>query len=195
MAKLKHGWKRWKHSSTIPKREKEFVIRMLDLVENEPVRYRLSNLIIWYIDEAESYKHLYYGLSLITILANILIPVVNGLGIGGDPLVTTTILATVASIALAFNNLGHFKDNWTRYRVSAELLKELMSEYVTKIQECQSVCGWKDNGCYRCIRMKEEGDYRCPLTGELMEQISSHVSGEAGEWKDTVDREEVQGVR
>lgn len=182
--KNKKNWGSYQHKNTIPRHEREFVVTMLDMIENDPVRYRLSNLIIWYIDHAEKNKTIYYLLSIITFLSNIMIPVVNVLGTKYHPLVINAWLAAAASLALAFNAMGHFKDNWTRYRVAAEELKELMAEYLTKLDECKQR---REQGVGACsvdgICVNESGAYHCPLTSELMEAISHHINKENREWK------------
>ncbi len=191
MEEVRKGkWKRYGRQHIIPEREREFVIYMLDMVEEDALRFRLSNLILWYIDKAVYYKYMYYILSIIAMAANLLILIANAAGgtmevlkIEYDPRLVTTVLAAVASCSLGINNLGCNKDNWMRYRKSAEVLKEYLSRYVIKMKECQAKNTGKETACGCHCEAGSYGEYQCPLINELMEQVSEYVSKENEEWK------------
>lgn len=186
----KSKWKRYERQNKIPEREREFVIYMLDMVEEDALRFRLSNLILWYIDKAKSHKHTYYLLSGLAMCANLMILIVNAAAgtavmqaFKWEPNLITTGLAAIASLALGLNNLGHYKDNWMRYRRAAEVLKESLSRYVIKMKECQARNSGEKTACQGRCGQGSYGQYQCPLIRELMDQVSEYVSKENEEWK------------
>lgn len=199
----KTKWKKYHRQHIIPEKEREFVVYMLDMVEEDALRFRLSNLILWYIDKAEKYKRDYYILNFITMASNLMILIANAAGgttvaqtVNYDPKLLTTALAAVASCALGLNSLGHCKDNWMRYRKSAEDLKESLSVYVIKMKECQIRNKGEDITCGRQCGTYDYGGYQCPLIKELMEQVSEYVSKENDEWKKVMGQkaEEVKEI-
>lgn len=186
----KTKWKKYNRQNKIPEGEREFAIDMLDMIEEDALRFRLSNLILWYIDKAIRYKCEYYILNFITMASNLLILIVNATGstvgaqaVSYDPKLLTTVLAAVASCALGLNSLEHCKDNWMRYRKSAEDLKESLSVYVIKMRECQMRNKGEKMACGRQCGADEYSEYQCPLIKELMEQVSEYVLKENDEWK------------
>ncbi len=194
---MKKGkWEQYERRNVIPQREREFVIYMLDMVEEDALRFRLSNLILWYIDKAIYYKHVYYALSITAMAANLLILIANAAGgvieamaIPYDTQLVTTVLAAIASCALGINNLGRNKDNWMRYRKSAEVLKESLSQYVIKMKECQARNAGKETACGCRCETGTYGEYQCPLIKGLMEQVSEYVTKENEEWKKAMGQE------
>lgn len=191
MGRQKSGWGSYSSQNKIPKTEKEFVLRLLDMIQEDAIRFRLSNLVIWYIRKANSHKRMYYILNLTAIFADLLILIVNTVydDIPCPVNLITTILAAIASGALAINGLGHYKDNWIRYRTSAEVLKERISQYVIKREECRKRNQESGNDCTKFCDIKSCGEYGCPLTEELMNQVNEYVTKEISEWKQSNEKE------
>ncbi|TGY91158.1 DUF4231 domain-containing protein [Petralouisia muris] len=191
MRHQKFGWGAYKSQNKIPKTEKEFVLRLLDMIQEDAIRFRLSNLLIWYICKAGSQKRMYYILNITAIFANLLILIVNTVhnDIPCPVSLITTVLAAVASGALSINGLGHYKDNWMRYRTSAEVLKERISQYVIKREECKKRNQESGNDCIQFCKIKNYGEYGCPLTEELMNQVNEYVTKEISEWKQCNEKE------
>lgn len=131
---LKKGWYKYKSKTNLPRNEREFVIGLLDMIENDALRYRISNLVMWYIDQAEFNKRSYLCLNLITIVSNAAIPVINIIYSDVKLSIINCGLAAMIGLSLGINNLFHFKDNWTRYRKSAEKIKQAMSDFTVGVQ-------------------------------------------------------------
>lgn len=187
----KSGWRSYECQNPTPRTEQEFVLRLLDMIQEDAVRFRLSNLVIWYIREAIRQKRMYYLLNIVAIVANLIILIVNAAHnyISFSPNLVTTVLAAVASGALSVNGLGHYKDNWMRYRTAAETLKEQISQYVIKLQTCQKWNRGKGTDCPQPCGAHIYEDYGCPLTRDLMQQVNKYVTEEVSAWKQSNEKD------
>lgn len=187
----KFGWESYNTKNEIPKTEKEFVLRLLDEIQEDVIRYRLSNLVIWYIDKAKSRKYIYYTLNIIAIIANLLILIANSINEFIPYIqIITTCCAAVSSGTLAVCNFGRYKDNWMRYRATAETLKGEISQYVIKRAECRNRYKMDLDSCSQCHTQKIYGNYNCPLTAELLNRVNEHVAKEILEWRQTNSNED-----
>lgn len=163
-----------------PRNEKEFITGMLSKIEDDGIRYRLSNLIVWYTAHAKKNKWIFYILNITAMLVNAFIPVLNIFSENENIPISkiVTIMATVAALAMSFNNFFHFKDKWTQYRTAAEKLKELMNEYVIEIDNMEME------------NMGESAQYkrekRAHLTRELLKNIKICTNEESCRWKNIV---------
>lgn len=190
--KFNRKWCKYGNYTTVPMHEKQFVLDMLNMIEDEAVRYRLGNLIVWYIDKAEQSKFKYYALTITTVVFNLMIPVANAFsGIFIYTPIITSGLAAVAGISLAVNSAGHYREHWSRYRSAAESLKEVMYQYVMKKQSCMAVHSSKckspgeSGGCSGCCNPENQFS-GCKIDEDLMKTISNHVMEENKQWEQTI---------
>lgn len=202
-------WSKYISNRQIPKHEKEFVIKMLDLIEQDGVRYKLSNLIIWYIDKAEYNKRFYIVLTIITLFANVSIPIINMIGSNASSAdeiipILTSCIAAIASISLGIISLCHFKENWMRYRKSAEDIKKIVSDYIIALENCKQdytevskkySVQVKQNGqedqyevnlfpkgkCVYCNKNNKE----CKILEQLCQKVNQVITNEHNAWYQT----------
>ena len=197
---------------------------MLDLIEQEGLRYKLSNLIIWYIDKAEYNKRFYIVLTIITLIANVSIPIVNMIGSNvntSDQIVAsnnifpilTSCIAAIAGISLGIINLCHFKENWMRYRKSAEDIKQIVSDYVIALENCKQEYtpvskkfsvqvkqhGQEDqyevnlSPKSRCVYCDRKIDNECKIFKELCQKVNQVITNEHNAWYQT-NKEDNQNI-
>lgn len=131
-ARMKDSWSSYQGNKKITCHEKDFVIKMLDFIEKDSIRFRISNLLKWYIDKAESNKRRHYISNIAALLSNAAIPILALSSDNGEARVFVSILAAIAGVSLSINNLGHYKENWTNYRKCAEGIKQAVSVYSIK---------------------------------------------------------------
>lgn len=168
--RFKTSWNRYSMSKEIPKHEKQFVLGMLDMIDDDALRFRISNLLIWYIDKSISNKRWYHFWSIITIVANISIPTINLLITWEYLNIANSIIAGIATSALAINGLMHYKDNWTKYRSSAEKVKQFVADYLIAVGDCNDNIN------------EEEYDYSKTLKYKLVKKINQVTNEEHTEW-------------
>lgn len=133
-----------------------YVFRITD----NAIRLRIRHLLDWYIRKASFYKFLFYLLSMVLIVINALIPILNQSALENKDLIVSigSSIATIISSALT---LFTMKDTWFRYRNHAELIKE----------ECM-----KYNSCY--------GDYYNNQNQSLLsENVELIIRSERNMWR------------
>lgn len=119
-------------------KEKEYVYKILSCIEDDKIRERINNILLWDISKAEFYKKIFYIISMLIILINASIPVINQLSFWEFNILTTSIISTIASILTSILTLVCVKDNWYRYRKYSELIKR---ECILYINECEPYNG------------------------------------------------------
>lgn len=95
----------------------------LESVSSFTVKRRIRHILDWYIRKATFYKKLFYFLSVVVILINAAIPVINQIKFTYCDNVTS-IISALASILTSFLTLFTMKDTWFRYRKAVELIKK-----------------------------------------------------------------------
>ena len=85
-------------------------------IENPVIKQRVYQVLSWNIIKSTRYKRMFYILSILILILNASIPVINQ--IEKFPIVVT-IIASISSVITLIN----FKDVWYRYRVTAEKIK------------------------------------------------------------------------
>ena len=95
----------------------------LEEIKNYTIKKRIMHLLDWYIRKATCYKNLYYIFSVVIIIINALIPIINQIKFTYYDSVIS-IISAMASIFTSVITLFTMKDTWHRYRKSAELIKK-----------------------------------------------------------------------
>lgn len=89
-------------------------------IQNKIIRARVEQVLNWNVKKATYHKYLFYLLSMITIILNSSIPIINQLN---EYDLAITIIASITSIITSILTLINFKDVWYRYRKTAEEIK------------------------------------------------------------------------
>lgn len=85
-------------------------------IENPVIKQRVYQVLSWNIIKSTRYKRMFYILSILILILNASIPVINQ--IEKFPIVVT-IIASISSVITGIITLINFKDVWYRYRVTA----------------------------------------------------------------------------
>lgn len=125
-----------KHKETFAN-EMRYAESLIEDIPNERIRRRVETSLMWYIHKAKRSRIAYYVLSIISIAASAVIPVINtvGAGSGGGLTVKDTIISLVAAIggvAVSICTLFNLKEAWNRNRSYAERLKQELFYYRTR---------------------------------------------------------------
>ena len=94
---------------------------------------RYGNLVNWYILNARRCKTQYYMLTILSSLCSagvIIATATKGFSISGVIIATLTALSNVAIVLV---NLLRSRENWVRFRISAESLKSEACQYLGRI--------------------------------------------------------------
>lgn len=89
-------------------------------IQNKIIRARVKQVLNWNVKKATYHKYLFYSLSMINIILNSSIPIINQLD---EYDLAITIIASITSIITSTITLINFKDVWYRYRKTAEEIK------------------------------------------------------------------------
>lgn len=89
-------------------------------IENTIIKQRVYQVLKWNIIKSTNYKRIFYFLSVILLILNASIPVINQ--IEKFPIVVT-IIASISTVITGIITLINFKDVWHRYRLTAERIK------------------------------------------------------------------------
>ena len=119
------------------KDEKLLANKLISMIEDEPIRLRTENLLMWYLYKARICKRIYFSIMISSIIFNASIPLINVVTINFTnnsyiPSIIISIIAVLSSVFMSIATLAHFKENWERYRGCAELLKNELFLYITK---------------------------------------------------------------
>ncbi|MDP4146615.1 MAG: DUF4231 domain-containing protein [Bacillota bacterium] len=77
---------------------------------------RVENVLLWNINKAKYYKNMYYGMSIIIIIINASIPVINQIQNFDNSKLVVSITSAVAGVVASILTLIGIKDKWYRYR-------------------------------------------------------------------------------
>mgnify|MGYP001157701937 FL=1 len=89
-------------------------------IENPVIKQRVYQVLSWNIIKSTRYKRMFYILSILVLILNASIPVINQ--IEKFPIVVT-IVASISTVITGIITLINFKDVWYRYRVTVEKIK------------------------------------------------------------------------
>lgn len=95
----------------------------IDEIENNVIRKRIEHILEWYMRKSTFYKNLFYWLSLLIILINAAIPIINQIKFVYYNNIVS-IISAFASVFTGCITLFTMKDTWFRYRKSVELIKK-----------------------------------------------------------------------
>lgn len=101
------------------------IVKIVEYIENDMIRERVSHLIIWYCKKSTYYKRINYILGILVIVINAIIPVVNQMSfmeIQNNKLLVS-LSSSIASILGSISVLLNVKETWYRYRKHCELMK------------------------------------------------------------------------
>lgn len=118
------------------KDELEFVGKILEYIENDVIKERVSHLIIWYCKKSTYYKRINYFLAILVIVINSTIPVINQSSfiVEESNKLLVSSMSALASIIGSIAVLLNVKDTWYRYRKYCELMK---TECILFINKCE----------------------------------------------------------
>lgn len=159
----------------IPYSERQYIIKLLETIDDKSLRLRISNLCIWYIDKAEKNKLWHTLLSGLSYLSTGLIPIVNLFELQSNSKITT-ILALLSTTFIALNNFKRNKENWLRYRKTIEEIKITITYYTVQYEML--------NEQYSSKLLSEE-EYiaqKCHIKNNLLDHISDLNKTELNKW-------------
>ncbi len=112
--------------------EKKFILEILDKIENDIIRYRVSNLLIWYVKRASLYKISFMSSTITVSAIGVLIPIATNFAFDNSSTkIFISVLGGLSTILTAVVSLFACRENWLRYRISAEALKSEVVKYLT----------------------------------------------------------------
>ena len=114
--------------------ELEFTNELLNKINNNILKIRLTNLVNWYIKHAKINKWMYYSLTIFSLLCSAGIIIVNATKGYSIQSLIISILTVLSGIAVGILNMIRSHENWTRYRISAESLKSEICKYIAEIE-------------------------------------------------------------
>jgi hypothetical protein len=114
--------KKRKKGRNSTKKELESIPIYVGRIENEALKERIEHILDWYIRKAVFCKNLFYEISVVLVLINASIPIINQIGFDNKD-ITVSIISSIATILTSFMTLFTMKDTWFRYRKYVELIK------------------------------------------------------------------------
>ena len=101
-------------------------------IKNSIISERILQILSWNIKKAEYNKKWYYGLTLMSFMFNISIPVINEFNLERKWITIISALVTFFTGSLA---IFKFKESWHRYRNSVEEIKSECIKCVSNLEE------------------------------------------------------------
>lgn len=104
-------------------------------MEEEYIKDRLNDQIVWYCKKSQTNKKLFNRLRLLEIVSAAIIPFLAGIG-NSIPHYTIIIgtLGVIIAVSAGSSALYKFHENWIEYRTTAETLKHEKYLYKTHCQ-------------------------------------------------------------
>ena len=104
---------------------------------DEKIRRRVETSLMWYVHKAKRSRIAYYVLSIVSIAASAVIPVINTIGAGSKGSFTAkdtiiSLVAAIGGVAVSVCTLFNLKEAWNRNRSYAERLKQELFYYQTR---------------------------------------------------------------
>ncbi len=129
------------------KRELQFIQQASEMVASEGIRLRLKNLLFWFVQEAHHAKIKYYLFTIITVMLSTAVMIITssstGLAIwaseawGTAANLLVAFLAGCSNIVSSTLALTKWRENWIRYRQSADQIEGELSLYLAKAKPYQ----------------------------------------------------------
>lgn len=119
--------------STGYKEELDSITIYIDKIENVSIKMRIEHILKMYARKSTLYRWLYYRMSVLIIIINALIPVINQISSDDRLKYVVSIMSAVASVFAGIITLYCMKDTWYRYRKNAELIKKECMYFNSKI--------------------------------------------------------------
>ena len=114
--------------------EMRYATSQIRKIQNEEIRERVENTLMWYINKAKHSRAMYYVLSLISIATSAAIPVINSFNSDAffwkDSLISG--IAALGGVAASVCALFTLKVSWNRNRCYAEQLKRECFLYLAR---------------------------------------------------------------
>lgn len=102
---------------------------LIDFLQNEKIKNRVSANLFWYIKKATESKYGYYTLTIITIVAPVVSAIIlNGPFEGGITKLVAGIILGFSTIAASLIPLFNYHKKWIIYRNQAEDIKRILAE-------------------------------------------------------------------
>lgn len=114
------------------KEELESIEIFTEPIQNETIKKRVTQVLNWNIKKGTKQKYLFYAFSIIVIILNAAIVVINQME-KYDLLIT--IIASISSVLASIITLFNFKETWHRYRKSSEEIKTECMQFNCKCGE------------------------------------------------------------
>lgn len=106
-----------------------------DPIQNNLIKKRVYNTLMWNIKKATYYKRFFYSFSIVSLTLNAMIPIINQLN---NYSIWVTIISSVVFVITGILTLVNFKDVWYRYRVTSEIIKAECMKLNCKIGEYEN---------------------------------------------------------
>lgn len=106
-----------------------------DSIQNYLIKKRVYDTLVWNIKKATYYKRFFYYFSIISLILNAAIPVINQLN---NYSILVTIISSIGFVITSILTLVNFKDVWYRYRVTSEIIKAECMRLNCKIGEYEN---------------------------------------------------------
>ncbi len=105
---------------------------LIKRIENDAIRERIENLLIWYIRESTLLQIWYYILTIISIVSGASIPIISLFNDFKSKDIIISIVSALGVLSLSMCTLFSVEENWKRYRRYAEILKRETFQYISK---------------------------------------------------------------
>lgn len=106
-----------------------------DPIHNNLIKKRVYNTLEWNIKKATYYKRFFYCFSIISLVLNAAIPIINQLN---NYSIWVTVISSIGFVITSILTLINFKDVWYRYRVTSEIIKAECMKLNCKIGEYEN---------------------------------------------------------
>lgn len=160
------------------KRELQFIRQASEMIANEGIRLRLKNLLFWFVQEAYHAKIKYYSFTITTVIFSTAVMIITssstGLAIwaseawGTAANLLVAILAGCTNIVNSMLALTKWRENWVRYRRSADQIEGELSLYLAQANPYQ---------------------YPDSRDGRLMARVERIAAQEGESWAETMQQE------
>ena len=138
------------------------------------IRSRIEDQIRYYEEKSIRNKRAYYAISVVSIIANALIPILSIFLKTPDTAlkVAITCLSSFTAILSSCLLIFNCKNLWTKYRYNANMLTSLLHQYCARTG---LFAGLEDERAF----------------GLLAQRSEEYLEGESEEWKDLFSRTSV----
>lgn len=121
-----------KEKKTNMENEIVYINNLISQIKEETIKFRLENILKWYVIKSKQHKFFYYLFTIISLITASIIPIITTIYPMECNQVVVSLLSIAASMSISICNIFSLKENWTRYRRCAELLKSESVYYINK---------------------------------------------------------------